>query len=96
MTGMQEPEGPEGSLVWETEGDIVAVTEMGNSEKWQLEKVIPSVGMCRCAVTSGHLGSRLQSEIGRGLDEDRGVEVVSTGAGPVAFGVNGFSCSFIH
>lgn len=47
-------------------------------------------------MTSGHLGSRLQSEIGRGLDEDRGVEVVSAGAGPVAFGVNGFSCSFIH
>lgn len=44
VTGMQEPEGPEGSLVWKTEGDTVAVTEMGNPEKWQLEKVIPSVG----------------------------------------------------
>lgn len=55
----------QGSLVWETEGDIAAVTEMGNPEKGQLEKVIPSAGMSRRAVTLG-LRSRWQLGIRTG------------------------------
>ena len=45
--GVREPEEPDkaqGSLAWETKGDIAAVTKVGKLEKGQLEKVTHWLG----------------------------------------------------
>ena len=65
-SGAREPEGwdeAQGSLTRETEGGSATVTEMGNSEKGQLEKVTCPVGMSRLGRTLGFPGGGTQGAV---------------------------------